>query len=111
MTTEATVTAEAPNGLDNHPEFPAVAEACPPGTNPAPAKPTKAASKTYYVVRGMSEDLSGDSFPIVSGSGLGFRTKEEVNRFVRELEPGEYTLVAAFTKKIVVSDVRRVKGV
>lgn len=97
MTTDAPATTE---GTPAHLEFPAVAAAVPPGTNPIPAKPAKAVSKLYFIER-EGELLAGE----------GFRTKEEVAKYVKRLEPAEYTLVAKFTKKIVVSDVRRVKGV
>ena len=107
--------------LAGHPEFQAVMDACPPGTDSTPAKPTKAVSKVYFVARdeisnvmpdpAVGEEGFSSSWDIVGGSEDGFRTKEEVNRFVRTLPPGEYTLLVAHTKKIVVEDVRRVKGV
>ena len=123
MSTEATVTAEAPDGLDNHPEFAEIRTACPPGGNPAPAKPVKAVSKMYFVTDVGVESVPADPIEdggqhpahgiafIVPGSQNGFRTKEELAKFARTLPPGEYTVIAAMTKKLVVSDVRRVKGV
>ncbi len=98
--------------IPTHPEFAEVTAVCPPGANPAPVKTPKAVSKTYFISDGMANSLeNGPTFGLILGNPEGFRTKDEVAKFVKTLSPGEYTLLAAFTKKIVVSDVRRVKGV
>ncbi len=87
--------------VTSQPDIPEIASAVPPGTNPVPPKPTKAVSKTYSV----TDDR--DNKPVFEG----IRTLEDVRKLTKTLATGEYTLRAAFTKKIIVSDVRRVKGV
>lgn len=96
----------------SHPEFPVVTATCPPGANPAPAKPAKAVSKVYYLTEGGVNDDGSVYIPDQENHPTtGFRTKEEMNKFARGLPPGEYTPIAVFSKHIIVSDVRRVKGV
>ena len=95
--------------LAGHPEFPEVTATYPPGTNPAPAKSPKAVNKRYYIAMGSVPDDNG--LIAVVGAPEGYRTQDDVRKFVKTLEPGEYTRIAAFTEKIVVQDVRRVKGV
>ena len=105
---------DAHNVTTDHLEFPIITAAVPPGGTPAPAKPSKAVSKLYYVSEGVEDDVDGlnyTHFYIVKGSEEGFRTKEELAKFAKTLPIGEYTVLTASTKKIVISDVRRVKGV
>ena len=106
------------------PEIPEVARAVPAGTDLVPVKAPKAVSKIYFVANGEITNLEDNGaennenvpyvaalWDIVHGSEDGFRTKDEVAKFVKTLPPGEYTLLTAATKKIAVMDVRRVKGV
>ena len=96
--------------LAGHLEFEEVAKTCPPGMNPVSTKPAKAVSKLYFVTTGIVPE-NDVMFDVMPGSRDGFRTLDEVKKFVKILEPGEYTLLAAYTKKIAVQDVRRVRGV
>lgn len=107
------------------PEFPEVLEACPPGTNPpagtpakanlAKAKRAKATAKLYYVTDGFNggDVVDRASFRIVDGSEGGFRTKEELAKFVKTLTPGTYTPISVPTKTITVAETKRisVKGI
>jgi hypothetical protein len=94
------------------PEFPEVTAACPPGANPAPvtapakAKRAKAVAKLYYVTQGLElqlEDQTYIHFHVVNGSGDGFRTKEEMAKFIRTLPPGEYTPISVPSKTVTVA--------
>jgi hypothetical protein len=90
------------------PEFPEVAAACPPVADPAPAKAkrAKAVAKLYYVTEGPateSEGLTYHHFYIVDGSEDGFRTKEEMAKFIRTLPPGEYTPISVPSKTVTVA--------
>jgi hypothetical protein len=90
------------------PEFPEVTSACQPGTNPAPApapvkaKRAKAVAKLYYVTYGMQTEDDAH-FTIVEGSEKGFRTKEEMAKFIRTLPPGEYTPISVPSKTVTVA--------
>lgn len=90
-----------------------------PGLEAAVKKPRKpkAATKTYYVTDCLStEDRHGNPynhFHVVNGSGGGFRSKEEMNKFIRNLSPGTYVPVVVSNRPIVVEVKSRVsiKGI
>jgi hypothetical protein len=95
-------------------EFPEVTAACPPGANPAPAlvtapakaKRAKAVAKLYYVTQGLELELDNRPYPhfhVVEGSKDGFRTKEEMAKFIRTLPPGEYTPISVPSKTVTVA--------
>jgi hypothetical protein len=116
------------------PEFPAVTEACPPGPNfettgvleaalaaaiaagPVKVKrPMKAVAKLYFVTQGpqsCGDDSHALSFNIVDGSEEGFRTWEEMAKFIRTLPPGKYTPITASSKsiEIVETTTTKIKG-
>jgi hypothetical protein len=97
-----------------HPEFPEVLAACPPGTNPAPApvtapakaKRAKAVAKLHYVTHGVNLERDCRPYPhfeIIRGSEDGFRTKEEMAKFIRTLPPGKYTPISVPSKTVTIA--------
>lgn len=101
--------------VEVQPEFPEVTRVCPPGANaPAPkAKRAKAVAKLYYVTTGPLEGYESCVFTIVAGSEKGFRTKEEMAKFVKTLPAGTYTPISVPSKNITVEEKTRVsiKGI
>jgi hypothetical protein len=96
------------------PEFEAVTEVCPPGANPAPApakaKRAKAVAKLYYITDGLTpgDDQYLPHFTVQPGSDKGFRTKEEMVKFVKTLPPGNYTPITVALKPITVTETKKV---
>lgn len=92
----------------DHPEFPEIAQACPPGANAPKAKRAKAVAKLYYVTTGLLEGYESCAFTIVAGSEKGFRTKEEMAKFVKTLSAGEYTPISVPSKPITITETKKV---
>lgn len=73
-------------------------------------KPTKAVAKLYFITNG-GVNSDGKIFFGRDATYQSYRTKEELAKAAKALDVGEYTVMTASTKRIVVSDIRRVKGV
>jgi hypothetical protein len=98
------------------PEFAEVTKVCPPGASAPKAKRAKAVAKLYYVTNGLEAECEGLPYPhfvIVGGSEKGFRTKEEMAKFVKTLPAGEYTPISVPSKTISIVETTRVsiKGI
>lgn len=97
------------------PEFAEVTKVCPPGASAPKAKRAKAVAKLYYVTNGLTpgDDQYLPHFTVQPGSDKGFRTKEEMVKFVKTLPPGNYTPVTVALKLITITETKKVsiKGI
>ena len=80
------------------------------------AKSTKKASKLYYIAEGGTTGIDFDThgrmhFCIVKGSEGGFRTKEDMIKFVKALPTGQYIPITAQVEEIVVETVKAYRGI